>query len=128
MLLCLPIRSGCQSTPIGIFLVGVSRCCIRRGRTSDVTQMYLARHLPLAVLALNCMVLFLGSCYHIFRHLFFQVLLLFSSSNFLVIWQMIGMEPWVNAEKTHVLEDLLVKLKEDALAPNMYTYNGILFV
>ncbi|CAM9917838.1 unnamed protein product [Pylaiella littoralis] len=45
-----------------------------------------------------------------------------------VVIRMIGMEPWVNAEKTHMLEDLLVKLKGDALAPNMYTYNGILFV
>ncbi|CAN0182648.1 unnamed protein product, partial [Ectocarpus fasciculatus] len=41
---------------------------------------------------------------------------------------MIGLERWVTIAKEDVLEEVLVKLEEDALVPNIYTYNGILFV
>lgn len=42
--------------------------------------------------------------------------------------QMIGMEQWVSKEMVGLVEDLLAKLKEDKLVPNIYTYNGVLFV
>ena len=42
--------------------------------------------------------------------------------------QMIGMEQWVNKQMTDLVEDLVAKLKEDGLVPNIYTYNGVLFV
>lgn len=42
--------------------------------------------------------------------------------------QMIGMERWVKKGKADMVEDLLVKLREDGLVPNIYTYNGVLFV
>ena len=29
---------------------------------------------------------------------------------------------------TDLVEDLVAKLKEDGLVPNIYTYNGVLFV
>lgn len=41
---------------------------------------------------------------------------------------MIGMEQWVSKEMVEMVEDLLVKLREDGLVPNIYTYNGVLFV
>lgn len=41
---------------------------------------------------------------------------------------MIGMERWVTKAKADVLEELLLKLEEDSLVPNVYTYNGIIFV
>ncbi|CAM9299323.1 unnamed protein product, partial [Ectocarpus sp. 4 AP-2014] len=41
---------------------------------------------------------------------------------------MIGMERWVSTAKSDVLEELLLKLEEDSLVPNIYTYNGIIFV
>lgn len=42
--------------------------------------------------------------------------------------QMIGMEQCVSREIVEMVEDLLVKLREDKLVPNLYTYNGVLFV
>lgn len=41
--------------------------------------------------------------------------------------QMIGMEQWVSKETVRTVENLLIKLKEDNLVPNIYTYNGVLF-
>ena len=42
--------------------------------------------------------------------------------------QMPGMEQWMVKDKTDFLEELLGKLKEDDLEPNIYTYNGIIYV
>lgn len=41
---------------------------------------------------------------------------------------MLGMEQWMLKDKTNFLEELLSKLKEDDLDPNIYTYNGIIYV
>lgn len=41
---------------------------------------------------------------------------------------MIGMEQWVNKQMTDLVEDLVANLREDGLVPNIYTYNGVLFV
>ena len=41
---------------------------------------------------------------------------------------MLGIEQWMLKDKTNFLEELLGKLKEDDLEPNIYTYNGIIYV
>lgn len=41
---------------------------------------------------------------------------------------MIGMEQWINKQLTEMVEDLMAKLREDGLVPNIYTYNGVLLV
>lgn len=47
---------------------------------------------------------------------------------FRFVGQMLGMERWMSEDKTVMVEDLLAKLKEDGLVPNIYTYNGVLLV
>lgn len=41
---------------------------------------------------------------------------------------MLSMEQWVLKDKMSMMEELVCQLKEDRLEPNVYTYNGIIYV
>lgn len=41
---------------------------------------------------------------------------------------MLGMEQWMLKDKTDTMEELVCQLKEDGLEPNLYTYNGIIYL